>query len=202
MEYWHDMITEESWLLLQKIKGTFSFTLIGGWAVYLWAKKNKSRDIDIVVNFNTLNYLKKNFDLGKNDKLRKYEIKDGNIDIDIYVAGYSKLGLALESIETIKIEGFDVAKLEELIVLKQCAQNARHASEKGEKDRIDIMGLLLSCDVDFARYKKILLQNNIEHMKSELLSLVRNFSKYNYVGLNPRELKMQKKQILEKLRQI
>ena len=201
MEYWHDMITEQSWSLLQKIKGKFSFVLIGGWAVYLWAKKNKSRDIDIIVDFNTLNFLKKNYDLGKNEKLRKYEIKEGNIDIDIYVAGYSKLGLPLNKIETAKIEGFDVAKLEELLILKQFAERARHASEKGQKDRIDIVGLLLGCDIDFSRYKKILLQNKLENIKGELLSLVRNFSEYNYVGLNPREFKLQKEQIIEKLRQ-
>ena len=202
MEYWHDMITEESWLLLQKIKGKFDFVLIGGWAVYLWARKNKSKDIDIIVDFNTLNSLKKNYDLGKNDKLRKYEIKENNIDIDIYVSGFSKLGLPLDKIETTRVEGFVVAKIEELLILKQFAENARHASEKGQKDRIDIMGLLLGCEINFPRYNKILLQNKLEHMKSELLSLVRNFSEYNYVGLDPRQFKLQKNKIVEKLRSV
>ena len=199
MQYWHDMLTEESWELLKKIKGKFNFILIGGWAVYLFARKNKSRDIDIVIDFKMLDFLNKNYDFRKNDKMKKYEIKEGNIDIDIYVPYYSNLGIPLEKIETSKIEGFVVAKLEELLILKQFAEVARRQSSKGEKDRVDIMSLLISCDVDFLRYKKLLMQFKLEHLKRELLSLIKNFSEYNYLGLNPRELKLRKKKLLERI---
>ena len=50
MTYWHELITEKSWQLLQELKGKFRFKLIGGWAVYLLTKAQKSKDIDIIVD--------------------------------------------------------------------------------------------------------------------------------------------------------
>jgi hypothetical protein len=152
MEYWHDLQTEKSWKILREIKGKFPFVLIGGWAVYLWTRSQKSKDIDIIVDFRTLSELKKKYDLRKNDIMRKYEIKIDDIDIDIYVAHYSQLTVQIEEIEVTKIEGFDVAKLEFLLALKQGAEFERKESVKGEKDRIDIMGMLLKCDIDFKKY--------------------------------------------------
>jgi len=196
MQYWHDMLTEESWELLKKIKGEFSFVLIGGWAVYLYARKNKSRDIDIVVDFKTIEFLNKNHDLRKNNKMKKYEIKEGNVDIDIYVPYYSDIGLPLEKIGTSKIEGFLVAKIEELLILKQLAELARSQSPKGEKDRVDIMSLLVNCDADFSRYKKLLGEFKLHNLRNELLSAVRNFREYKYLNIAQRELKLKKKKLL------
>src|SRR3989338_3965005 len=108
MEYWHDLITERSWKILQEIKGKFDFVLIGGWATYLWARSLKSKDIDIVIDFSVLEKLKKEYSLSKNDNLRKYEINMGEIDIDIYVPYYSQLAVPAEDIkkESAVIEGF------------------------------------------------------------------------------------------------
>ncbi len=75
MDYWHDLLTEKSWKILQDLKGKFSFILIGGWAVYLWARTQKSKDIDIIVDLKTLADLKKQYTVNKNDNLKKYEIK-------------------------------------------------------------------------------------------------------------------------------
>ncbi|HLD75822.1 MAG TPA: hypothetical protein VI874_02295, partial [Candidatus Norongarragalinales archaeon] len=58
--------------------------LIGGWAAFLWTGKHKSKDIDIVVGHDALSGLKQRQALTKNEKLRKYEIKRGDVDIDIY----------------------------------------------------------------------------------------------------------------------
>src|SRR3989338_4382424 len=155
MEYWNELITEKSWKILQEIKGKFNFLLIGGWANYLWTKQLKSKDIDIVVDFSTLEELKQNYDLRKNDNLKKYEIKISEIDIDIYVIHYSKLALPLEKLRATQIEGFNVVKSEELLILKQGAHIDRKESEKGEKDRLDILGLLLFCDINFKDYFSI-----------------------------------------------
>ncbi len=199
MQYWHEMLTEESWLLLQEIKKEFDFILIGGWAVYLWARKNKSRDIDIIVDASVLAFLNKNYDLRKNDKMKKYEVKKGTIDIDVYVPYYSNLGIPLDTIRTRQLEGFTVARLEELLILKQIVQAARSQSPKGEKDRIDILSLLTACDVDFIRYKKLLGQFKLEHLRKELVSLIRRFSDYTSLGLNPREFTLKKRMLLEKI---
>ena len=51
MEYWNELITQKSWDVLQKLK-KINFVLIGGWASYLWTSSHKSKDIDIIVDFN------------------------------------------------------------------------------------------------------------------------------------------------------
>jgi hypothetical protein len=33
VNYWHTLLTEKSWKVLQKIKKEFDFILIGGWAI-------------------------------------------------------------------------------------------------------------------------------------------------------------------------
>ncbi len=48
MAYYHDLITEKSWRILQELKRQYQFILIGGWAVYLHASALKSKDIDII----------------------------------------------------------------------------------------------------------------------------------------------------------
>ncbi|MBI4174249.1 MAG: hypothetical protein HY517_01280 [Candidatus Aenigmarchaeota archaeon] len=191
-EFWHDMQTEKSWKILQNIKGKFPFVLIGGWAVYLWTRSQKSKDVDIIVDVRTLAELKKRYDLRKNDIMRKYEIKIDGIDIDIYVKHYSKL---LMEGETAKIEGFTVAKPEWLLALKQTAEISRSESEKGAKDRIDIMGMLLKCDIDFKKYATLADRKTV----SRLISIVKTFNEPHYFGLNPRQMKVAKQAMLKKI---
>lgn len=202
MEYWHDLVTEKSWRLLQQIKGKFEFVLIGGWAVYLLARSQKSKDIDIIVSLDTLHKIKAGYELRKNDALKKYEVKIGEIDIDIYVPYYSRLALPAEKVESVNLEGFDVARPEELVILKQGAEEGRRHSEKGEKDRIDIMSLLMNCEFDFRRYRQILKSNNKENMAKGLYELVRGFTGYNYFNRLPSEFKKKKLQLLDSLRKL
>lgn len=202
MEYWHEMVTEKSWKLLQELKGKFQFTLIGGWAVYLWARTQKSKDIDIIVDIDTLQSIKSQYELRKNDALKKYEIKADDVDIDIYVPFYSKLSLPAENVGSAKVEGFDVARPEELLILKQAAEADRKHSEKGEKDRIDIMSLLLRCEIDWSRYRKIAISNNHTEFIPSLLGIVRSFTEYKYFGLLPSEFKKRKQEIIEKIRKL
>ncbi len=208
MEYWHDLVTEKSWKLLQQLRGKFKFILIGGWAVYLLARTQKSKDIDIIVEMKTLQQIKSSYELRKNDSLRKYEIKADEVDVDIYVPYYSRLAIPVEKVESLKIEGFDVARAEELLILKQGAEKDRRHSEKGEKDRIDVMSLLLNCEVDWKRYRRI-LKENIKGSRLEgagtitgLLALVRGFNEYRHFGMLPSEFKKKKQKLLEEIRKL
>lgn len=200
MEYWNDLIVERSWKILQELKSKFPFILIGGWANYFWTKKFKSRDIDIIVDFDTLDKLKKDFDLRKNEQLKKYEIKINEVDIDIYVAYYSNLAIPVEEIRKTKIEGFDVVKIEDLLILKQGAESDRSESEKGEKDRLDILSLVFYCDVDYKEYYAILKKLKKEKLFDALTKIIKNFKDYKYFNMTPRELKLNKKKLLEKLK--
>ena len=198
MEYWNSMLTEKSWKILHEIRKQFNFVLIGGWAVYLWTKTHKSRDIDIVVDFQTLEKLKKDYGLRKNDHLKKYEIKQDEIDIDIYVPYYSKLAIPVEEIKSAKIEGFDVAKPEFLLILKQGAEIERKESQKGEKDRIDIISMVFNCSIDYKLYSDILEKNKIAHLLERLAKIVKEFDNYAYLSLTPSQLKLKKKEVLYK----
>lgn len=182
-------------------KVSFEFILIGGWAAYLWTGLHKSKDIDVVVDINNLDFIKKNYTLIKNDNLKKYEIKIEEIDIDIYVPYYSKLGIPVKDIKkfSCKLKGFNVVIPEVLLILKQDAELDRKDSVKGEKDRIDILTLLIYCDIDFKKYNELLKKYDIEKFRSRLKQIISSFRELKYIGLNLREYKLKKLEILEKL---
>ena len=202
-EFWNSLLTEKSWNLLIKIsKEPFKFIVIGGWAAYLWTKLHKSKDIDIVItDIKYLDYLKQQYNLKKNDNLKKYEISFEEIDVDIYVPYFSKLPIPAEDLTTYtsKIEGLTVLKPEALLILKQGAELERRESVKGTKDQIDIMALLIYSNINFKLYFDLLKKYKLENYFSRLKSIINNFKEYNYLELNPRQFKMRKKEVLEKL---
>ena len=203
MEFWSSLLTEKSWNLLKELsKKDFQFILIGGWAAYLWTKLHKSKDIDIIVpDFKDLEYLRKNYDLRKNDSLKKYEIKFEEIDVDIYVPYYSKLALPVEEIKShiTKIENMQVVSPEVLLILKQGAELERKDSVKGSKDRIDIIALLIFSEIDFKKYHSLLAKHNLKHYFDRLFIIINNFDGIKYLDLNPREFKLKKRELLRKL---
>jgi|SRR3989344_6854980 len=203
MEFWNSLLTEKSWKLLQELKKKYNFILIGGWAIYLWTKQQKSKDIDIVVDIKELQKLKRE-NLNKNDNLKKYEIKYEEIDVDIYVPYFSKLTIPTEDLKnyTSKIEGFEVASSEVLLILKQGAESQRKNSVKGEKDKIDIISLLSFSNIDFKRYKSIIEKYKLVNYIEKLINLVRNFTDYQSLNLNPREFKLKKEEIIKNLRRL
>lgn len=44
-EFYHQLITEKSFQLLKQLKQKFNFILIGGWAIYLYSKSLKSKEV-------------------------------------------------------------------------------------------------------------------------------------------------------------
>ena len=198
-EFWNSLLTEESWKILQELKKSHNFILIGGWAVYIFTKQQKSKDIDIIVDINELQKFKPE-NLGKNDNLRKYEIKKQNIDVDIYLEHYSRLAIPVEDIKkfAVKVEGFQVACPELLLVLKQAAYKDRENSAKGEKDKLDIVSLLFFSEIDFNKYQEILDNYNLNYFQ-ELKRLLKNFKDYNSLNISPIEFKKMKNKILAKM---
>lgn len=201
MQFWNDILTEKSWNVLKNLTKEFDFILIGGWAVYLFSRAHKSKDIDIIVDFKSLEKIKLNYELKKNDNLKKYEISIDEIDIDIYVPYYSKLTIPTEDIKnyTTKIENFTIAKPEILLVLKQGAELERKNSEKGLKDRIDILDLLFNYDINFREYSLLLKKYKSEHFSKRLIYILKNFKEFKYFDLNPRQFKLKKQNILDKI---
>ena len=168
MEYWNSDLTEKSWLLLQELRKKYNFILIGGWASYLLTKQQKSKDIDIVIDIKELEKLKQE-NLIKNDRLKKYEIKFQDIDVDIYLPFYSKLTFPLQELKeyAIEIEGFKLASPEALLILKQGAEINRRNSIKGEKDKIDILSILFFSSINIGEYLKLIKKYSLDNYRSE-----------------------------------
>jgi len=201
MQYWHDLITEKSFKILKEFRKEYQFILIGGWAVFFYTKSLKSKDVDIIVDFEELGKLKKEFDVFKNDRLRKYEIKKEGIDIDIYVPFYSNPGLPAEEIKNYLVsrEGFRLPVPEVLLILKQKAHQERKESPKGEKDKIDILALLNLVPLDWNLYKKILQKHHQENFLKDLIQLLRMTSEVPELNLSRLRFSKFKKETLLKL---
>lgn len=198
MEYYKDLITEKSFKILQDLRRKYKFVLIGGWAVFLCTHSLKSKDIDVVIDYDELEELRQNFTFVKNDRLKKYEIIIDEIDIDLYVPFYSNLGIPVEEISkyTQELEGFSVPRPEILLVLKQKAYFERAGSPKGEKDKIDIISLLKNIDIDFAFYKKVLGKYHLEGYLDGLKNLLQTIIEIPELGLNQFQYFKLKKKIL------
>ena len=131
MEFWNSTLTEKSWRILLDLKKTIPhFVVIGGWAAYLWTNQHKSKDIDIIINFEDLQALKASvlFQQGKsmdkvleeldnfrNNELKstltvetlKYLMKGGRVSRFRYAVGtLLHLTPCLEGTHDGKLEGF------------------------------------------------------------------------------------------------
>lgn len=118
--------------------------LIGDWATYVYSKSLKSKDIDVIVSFDKLEYLSKHYELNKNERLKKYEARREEVQIDIYLPHYSKIGIPVEDLlkKTLNLDGFVVVEINYLVALKMFTLGERGNSTKGRKDFIDVVSLL------------------------------------------------------------
>jgi len=144
--------------------------------------------------------IKNEYKLIKNDRLKKYEIKFGEIDVDIYVPYYSKLSLPIEGLKNYftVVEGFKVVTPEILLILKQGAELDRGNSVKGQKDRIDIMSLLFYSDIDFKKYNEIIKKYNLNYA-AELKRIIKGFKDLKHLNTNAKDFKKIKNELLEKI---
>ena len=198
-DFYHDLITQKSFKLLQKIKQDFDFVLIGGWAVFLYTKALKSKDIDIIVDYNQLSELRKRFNVFKNERLKKYEAKSESTDIDIYLPHYSELGIPIQEIiaRTRSIGGFTVPAPEILLILKLYAFSSRRGSNKGKKDMVDIFSILSEQIIDWADFKKIIQKNNLQELSEQLKDLISSQKSIPELDLTNHKIAKLKQEILK-----
>lgn len=203
-EFWNDLATSKSFEKLIDMSKKYKFTVIGGWAVYLITSRHKSKDIDIIIDYHELLKIKDEYSIEKNDRLKKYEIKTGEFDIDIYLPSYSKLMLPIKEIisNPISIKGMNVPRPEVLLILKQGAEIDRRSSIKGRKDMIDIITLLVFSNFDVSFYRLLLKDHGIEFLESELTGIIRRFDlkDLKYIGLNAKGFSNWKNDFLHKLK--
>jgi hypothetical protein len=201
MQYYHDLVTQKSFNYLKELKNKYRFILIGGWAVFLYTRALKSKDIDIIVDYSELAKLKNDFAVVKNERLKKYEIKTGEFDIDIYLPQYSDLGIDIEEINKRPINkaGFIVPKLEVLFLLKLHAWRERRGSAKGQKDEIDLFSLVALPEFDWPAYKKLAADFKFADRYKLFLELLKKTVEADALGLNRQQFSKLKKNIFAKI---
>jgi len=200
-EFYHRLITEKSFKILQDLRKKFDFILIGGWAIFFYTKALKSKDIDIIVDYDQLEKFKKNFSIFKNERLKKYEVKIEEIDIDIYLPYFSDLKFPIEEIKNYlqSLEGFKVAIPEILLILKIETYTERKGTTKGEKDFLDIFILISKKKIDWKVYKELIKKYNLKETNQklkEIVSLARTIPQLNLLN---HQISRLKKEILEKI---
>jgi hypothetical protein len=201
MNFYHDLITQKSWGLLQRLRKQYQFILIGGWAVYLYTQALKSKDIDLVLAYEELEKIKNDFSLSKNERLKKYEARAQEAEIDIYVPYYSKLGLPVEDLEkfSISLQGFKTVKEEVLALLKQQAFQERKRSLKGRKDLIDLVSLFRLDSFDWQKYQQLASKYHLEQSLASTKELLQQTSSLKELNLNVHQTAKLKKKILSSM---
>lgn len=198
MNFYHNLITTKSWQFLQTLKKKYDFILIGGWAVFLYTQALKSKDIDLILDFEQLEKLKKEFSVFKNERLKKYEARKEEVEIDIYVPFYSHPGIPAEEMKkfSLSLEGFKVPQKEALALLKQKALMSRKESVKGRKDLGDLISLFRLADFDWEKYQALVQEYNLKSLTLETAALIKKVRKIEELNLNPHQTSRLKKKIL------
>jgi len=201
MNYYHDLITQKSWQVLQNLKRKYQFILIGDWAVFLYSQALKSKDIDLVVDFEELEKLRKEFEVAKNNRLRKYQVRVEEVEVDIYLPFYSNPGLPAEDLNkyTTVVEGFVVPKKEVLVVLKMKAVKGRQASPKGRKDLIDIISLFRLPDFNWQSFKSLIVRYRLEDYLNLTKNKISATSSISELGLNVHKMARFKRKVLSQI---
>ena len=191
---WRDEVIEKSWIVLGELKGLADFILIGGWGVYLWTRKLKSRDIDIYIdqeNFYKLQFelLRRDYALKRNVRLLKFEALIGDVEVDIYTPFMSNLVVPCLDVFNERlystIERFKVAIPEVLLLLKAQAAQQRWHAEKGMKDRVDIISLLKFADIKRDLLEEMLRKYDEKRTLRDVIkqAIAESRVEYKFLGL-------------------
>jgi hypothetical protein len=204
MQFYHDIITKKSFEYLQQFRRKHKFILIGGWAVFLYSKALKSKDIDIIIDYDELAKLKELYEVRKNERLRKYEISEGNFDIDIYVPHYSELGIDIAEIikNSVNKEGFTVSALEILFLLKLYVWLERRGSSKGQKDELDIFCLAMLPQFNWRKYLRLVKELKFFKYHKEFIKLLKNTREIRKLAVNEQKMAKIRKNILAEIKEV
>lgn len=201
MNFYRDSVVQKSWELLTDLQRKYKFVLIGGWAVWLYTRQLKSKDIDIVADLSELEKLKNSYDIFKNGRLKKYEFRREEVEIDVYTPYFSNPGIPAEDIvaDARIVEGFRLPSRELLLGLKIAAWSNRRASSKGRKDLVDIIGLLDTPLINADRIGRWLKREEIGPKISQLTETIQSLTSVSELELNRHQTAKAKKQWLKLL---
>jgi hypothetical protein len=139
--------------------------LLGGWATFIRTGVAKSHDIDVIVDYATLDRLRAKYELSASRHIggQKFEVKLEGVAVDVYPVYQSKLGQRLKvPVEALlnqseKVDRVRVLKAEAQFVAKMAALLDRPDTLPGEKDRLEMWSLLSTGkELDFKLVARLL----------------------------------------------
>jgi hypothetical protein len=129
------------------------------------------------------------FALKRNARLKKFEAVVGDVEVDIYTPFMCNLVVPCSEVFSERlysvIEEYKVAIPEVLILLKAQAAQQRWNSEKGIKDRTDIISILSFVDLKVDLLRKLLEKYDRQQTLLKLLKRIVTESRieYRFLGL-------------------
>ncbi len=179
IQFYTDEETKNSFNVLQNISHilNYNFVIIGGWAVYNYTKKQKSKDIDIIINPQTYENLKnRNYifkQIGNTDILYT---KISNVEVDIFVTNLvTDLPIIINDIILSSTRGLFnniYSNKNLLLILKTFSYFTRKTENiKKAKDIIDVVSLLFFGNINFNFIRKYKGYKNITYKDIEYILL-------------------------------
>lgn len=152
----------------------------------------------MVLEFSELERLKKDFEVFKNERLKKYGARKGEMEIDIYLPFYSNPGLPAEDLKkfVVSLEGFKTVEKEILAILKQRALMERKGLVKGRKDLADLVGLFRLPNFDWKKYKETISAYGLEKSVRATVGILQSTTKIDELNLNVHQMARFKRRIL------
>ena len=193
-QFWNEEQTQNSRNLLNRLSKEMDFVLIGGWAVFMYAKQQMSLDVDIALAYDRLEYFRRyGIEDYKNVRI-KYSIIDGTY-VDLFVEDFSDKDMPFP-VKTIldnylTIEGIKVVDRELLLILKLW-RYFRADQQKIRKDMLDVIALLLYGDINLSRFKELVDLHKVPKGRSinVLLEYIDKMPQVqDFIDMNAGELK-------------
>jgi len=202
MNFYHDLVTQKSWQELQNLVKVTKFILIGGWAIYLYTKALKSKDIDIIIDFHALSALQRHYQIYKNDRLQKYEAVKDEVQIDIYLPHFSNLGIPVADLinNSRSFAGFTLLEPNYLFILKLYVLKKRGRTPKGRKDFLDLLALIQAKVCNFDQIDEILHHYHLLELKSTLVTFISENTQIPELKLNSHQYARLKSELSELLK--
>lgn len=164
--YYNYLETDKSRDMLSRITGKVDFVLIGGWAVNLYVDIQRSKDIDIAISPEQLEYFRK---YGVHDYgiSVKYSVIN-DVSIDLFINGISDKELTIPINEIFKhsviMRGMKVVDKNMLLLLKLCGY-FREDTIKLDKDIIDVVSLLFYAGLDINQIRDYIDKYKIDERR-------------------------------------
>ena len=167
-QFWNEEQTRRSRELLNNLSKEVDFVLIGGWAVFMYARQQMSLDVNIAIAYDSLEYFRRyGIEDYKNARI-KYSIIEGTY-VDLFIEDFSDKDMPFP-IKTVldnhlNIEGIKVVDKELLLILKLWGY-FRADQQKIRKDILDVIALLLYGDINLERFRELVESYSIPRGRS------------------------------------